>query len=109
MAGQIELIDEDKFKRVCVCVCARVCARVCVCMCVLRVRVCVCSVFGHISYRSDWELVKVDFRQSFSRQCTEEDYEPWTLTDLQVHTHTHSQMHMVGSTLFYSYIFNGFI
>ncbi|KAK0139771.1 VPS10 domain-containing receptor SorCS2 [Merluccius polli] len=43
----------------------------------------VMTVFGHISYRSDWELVKVDFRQSFSRQCTEEDYEPWTLTDLQ--------------------------
>ncbi|XP_030194573.1 VPS10 domain-containing receptor SorCS2 isoform X4 [Gadus morhua] len=43
----------------------------------------VMTVFGHISYRSDWELVKVDFRQSFSRQCTEEDYDPWTLTDLQ--------------------------
>ncbi|KAJ3585218.1 hypothetical protein NHX12_013939 [Muraenolepis orangiensis] len=34
-------------------------------------------------YRSDWELVKVDFRQSFSRQCTEDDYESWTLTDMQ--------------------------
>ncbi|XP_041840428.1 VPS10 domain-containing receptor SorCS2-like [Melanotaenia boesemani] len=40
-------------------------------------------VFGHISYRSDWELVKVDFRQSFPRQCTESDYESWQLTDLQ--------------------------
>ncbi|MED6293788.1 VPS10 domain-containing receptor SorCS2, partial [Characodon lateralis] len=40
-------------------------------------------VFGHISYRSDWELVKVDFRQSFPRQCTELDYESWQLTDLQ--------------------------
>lgn len=46
--------------------------------------VCVFSVFGHISYRSDWELVKVDFRQSFPRQCTELDYESWQLTDLQV-------------------------
>uniref|UniRef100_A0A3Q2QHA8 VPS10 domain-containing receptor SorCS2 n=1 Tax=Fundulus heteroclitus TaxID=8078 RepID=A0A3Q2QHA8_FUNHE len=43
----------------------------------------VMTVFGHISYRSDWELVKVDFRQSFSRQCTESDYESWQLTDLQ--------------------------
>uniref|UniRef100_A0A6Q2ZN89 VPS10 domain-containing receptor SorCS2 n=1 Tax=Esox lucius TaxID=8010 RepID=A0A6Q2ZN89_ESOLU len=43
----------------------------------------VMTVFGHISYRSDWELVKVDFRQSFSRQCTEVDYDSWKLTDLQ--------------------------
>ncbi|XP_061619862.1 VPS10 domain-containing receptor SorCS2 isoform X3 [Phyllopteryx taeniolatus] len=43
----------------------------------------VMTVFGHISYRSDWELVKVDFRQSFPRQCAEDDYESWQLTDLQ--------------------------
>nr|XP_033465773.1 VPS10 domain-containing receptor SorCS2 isoform X2 [Epinephelus lanceolatus] len=43
----------------------------------------VMTVFGHISYRSDWELVKVDFRQSFPRQCTESDYESWQLTGLQ--------------------------
>ncbi|XP_049598822.1 VPS10 domain-containing receptor SorCS2 isoform X2 [Syngnathus scovelli] len=43
----------------------------------------VMTVFGHISYRSDWELVKVDFRQSFPRQCAEADYESWQLTDLQ--------------------------
>ncbi|MEQ2159020.1 hypothetical protein GOODEAATRI_018180, partial [Goodea atripinnis] len=45
-------------------------------------------VFGHISYRSDWELVKVDFRQSFPRQCTESDYESWQLTDLQGKSYT---------------------
>nr|XP_023681206.1 VPS10 domain-containing receptor SorCS2 isoform X2 [Paramormyrops kingsleyae] len=43
----------------------------------------VMTVFGHISYRSDWELVKVDFRQSFPRQCTEADYDSWRLTDPQ--------------------------
>ncbi|XP_031730173.1 VPS10 domain-containing receptor SorCS2 isoform X5 [Anarrhichthys ocellatus] len=43
----------------------------------------VMTVFGHISYRSDWELVKVDFRQSFPHQCTESEYELWKLTDLQ--------------------------
>lgn len=62
------------------------------CVHVLSV-VCVRSVFGHISYRSDWELVKVDFRQSFPRQCTESDYDSWQLTDLQVmptHTYTHT-------------------
>lgn len=42
------------------------------------------SVFGHISFRSDWELVKVDFRPSFSRPCSEEDYSSWDLANLQV-------------------------
>lgn len=42
------------------------------------------SIFGHISFRSDWELVKVDFRPSFSRPCGEEDYSSWDLTNLQV-------------------------
>uniref|UniRef100_A0A8C6WAY8 VPS10 domain-containing receptor SorCS2 n=1 Tax=Nannospalax galili TaxID=1026970 RepID=A0A8C6WAY8_NANGA len=43
----------------------------------------VMTVFGHISFRSDWELVKVDFRPSFPRQCVEDDYSSWDLTDLQ--------------------------
>uniref|UniRef100_A0A8I3N981 VPS10 domain-containing receptor SorCS2 n=1 Tax=Canis lupus familiaris TaxID=9615 RepID=A0A8I3N981_CANLF len=43
----------------------------------------VMTVFGHISFRSDWELVKVDFRPSFSRQCSEDDYGSWDLTDLK--------------------------
>ena len=42
------------------------------------------SVFGHISFRSDWELVKVDFRPSFPRQCSEDDYGSWHLSDLKV-------------------------
>ncbi|XP_036083360.1 VPS10 domain-containing receptor SorCS2 isoform X1 [Rousettus aegyptiacus] len=43
----------------------------------------VMTIFGHISFRSDWELVKVDFRPSFSRPCGEEDYSSWDLTNLQ--------------------------
>ncbi|XP_047654266.1 VPS10 domain-containing receptor SorCS2 isoform X2 [Phacochoerus africanus] len=43
----------------------------------------VMTVFGHISFRSDWELVKVDFRPSFSRQCSDQDYSSWDLTNLQ--------------------------
>ncbi|KAF7706801.1 hypothetical protein HF521_020055 [Silurus meridionalis] len=43
----------------------------------------VMTVFGHISYRSDWELVKVDFRQAFPQQCNEDDYDSWILTNLQ--------------------------
>lgn len=61
----------------------------------------VSRVFGHISYRSDWELVKVDFRQSFPQACTEDDYGSWQLTDLQVtrahiraHAYTHTYTHV---------------
>ncbi|XP_044136565.1 VPS10 domain-containing receptor SorCS2 [Bufo gargarizans] len=43
----------------------------------------VMTVFGHISYRSEWELVKVDFRPSFIRECTEEDYDSWDLSNTQ--------------------------
>ncbi|XP_063086286.1 VPS10 domain-containing receptor SorCS2 isoform X3 [Cavia porcellus] len=43
----------------------------------------VMTVFGHISFRSDWELVKVDFRPSFSRLCSEDDYGSWDLASLQ--------------------------
>ncbi|XP_060044496.1 VPS10 domain-containing receptor SorCS2 isoform X2 [Erinaceus europaeus] len=43
----------------------------------------VMTVFGHISFRSDWELVKVDFRPLFPRPCTEADYSAWDLADLQ--------------------------
>uniref|UniRef100_A0A673T0W9 Sortilin related VPS10 domain containing receptor 2 n=1 Tax=Suricata suricatta TaxID=37032 RepID=A0A673T0W9_SURSU len=43
----------------------------------------VMTVFGHISFRSDWELVKVDFRPSFSRPCREGDYSSWHLSDLK--------------------------
>ncbi|XP_062069475.1 VPS10 domain-containing receptor SorCS2 isoform X1 [Lepus europaeus] len=43
----------------------------------------VMTVFGHISFRSDWELVKVDFRPSFPRQCSESDYSAWDLSSLQ--------------------------
>ncbi|XP_053560140.1 VPS10 domain-containing receptor SorCS2 [Bombina bombina] len=43
----------------------------------------VMTVFGHISYRSDWELVKVDFRSTFPRECTEDDYDSWNLSTPQ--------------------------
>uniref|UniRef100_A0A8C6NGF2 VPS10 domain-containing receptor SorCS2 n=1 Tax=Melopsittacus undulatus TaxID=13146 RepID=A0A8C6NGF2_MELUD len=40
-------------------------------------------IFGLISFSQDWELVKVDFRPSFPRECTDDDYESWELTNLQ--------------------------
>ncbi|XP_055500845.1 VPS10 domain-containing receptor SorCS2 isoform X2 [Leucoraja erinacea] len=39
----------------------------------------VMTIFGHISFRSDWELVKVDFRPSFHRHCLPDDYDSWDL------------------------------
>uniref|UniRef100_A0AAY4DML3 PKD domain-containing protein n=1 Tax=Denticeps clupeoides TaxID=299321 RepID=A0AAY4DML3_9TELE len=39
----------------------------------------VIMLFGHFSYRSEWQLIKVDYRGLFSRQCSEGDYQPWYL------------------------------
>lgn len=36
-------------------------------------------VFGHFSLRSEWQLVKVDYKSLFSRRCTKEDFETWHL------------------------------
>ncbi|XP_035256981.1 VPS10 domain-containing receptor SorCS1-like isoform X2 [Anguilla anguilla] len=36
-------------------------------------------IFGHVSHRSEWQLVKIDFRSIFNRRCTEEDYQTWHL------------------------------
>uniref|UniRef100_A0A8I3W028 VPS10 domain-containing receptor SorCS3 n=1 Tax=Callithrix jacchus TaxID=9483 RepID=A0A8I3W028_CALJA len=37
------------------------------------------TVFGHFSLRSEWQLVKVDYKSIFSRRCTKEDYQTWHL------------------------------
>uniref|UniRef100_A0A8C8RJX9 Sortilin related VPS10 domain containing receptor 1 n=1 Tax=Pelusios castaneus TaxID=367368 RepID=A0A8C8RJX9_9SAUR len=37
------------------------------------------TVFGHFSHRSEWQLVKVDYKSIFDRRCGEEDYRPWQL------------------------------
>ncbi|XP_030308973.1 VPS10 domain-containing receptor SorCS1 [Calypte anna] len=37
------------------------------------------TVFGHFSHRSEWHLVKVDYKSIFDRRCAEEDYRPWQL------------------------------
>ncbi|EGW13924.1 VPS10 domain-containing receptor SorCS3 [Cricetulus griseus] len=37
------------------------------------------TVFGHFSLRSEWQLVKVDYKSIFSRRCTKEDFETWHL------------------------------
>ncbi|GCC21284.1 hypothetical protein chiPu_0019751, partial [Chiloscyllium punctatum] len=39
----------------------------------------VMTVFGHVSHRSDWQLVKVDYRSIFSTRCNEIDFHSWEL------------------------------
>ena len=39
----------------------------------------ICRVFGHFSHRSEWQLVKVDYKSIFDRRCAEEDYRAWQL------------------------------
>ncbi|XP_031410365.1 VPS10 domain-containing receptor SorCS1 isoform X1 [Meleagris gallopavo] len=37
------------------------------------------TVFGHFSHRSEWQLVKIDYKTIFDRRCAEEDYWTWQL------------------------------
>ncbi|CAB1343669.1 unnamed protein product, partial [Coregonus sp. 'balchen'] len=37
------------------------------------------TIFGHFSHRSEWQLVKIDFRPIFNRRCTTDDYQTWQL------------------------------
>ncbi|KAL2102379.1 hypothetical protein ACEWY4_001547 [Coilia grayii] len=37
------------------------------------------TIFGHVSHRSEWQLVKIDFRSIFNRRCTDGDYQTWHL------------------------------
>ncbi|XP_064171151.1 VPS10 domain-containing receptor SorCS1 isoform X1 [Anguilla rostrata] len=39
------------------------------------------TIFGHFSHRSEWQLVKIDFRSIFNRRCMEGDYQTWHLHD----------------------------
>ncbi|XP_016344647.1 VPS10 domain-containing receptor SorCS1-like, partial [Sinocyclocheilus anshuiensis] len=43
------------------------------------------TIFGHVSHRSEWQLVKIDFRSIFNRRCIESDYVPWDLHDQGEH------------------------
>ena len=51
----------------------------------------ICRVFGHFSHRSEWQLVKVDYKSIFDRRCAEEDYRPW-----QLHSQVGGRVSWVG-------------
>uniref|UniRef100_A0AAX7SEW5 PKD domain-containing protein n=1 Tax=Astatotilapia calliptera TaxID=8154 RepID=A0AAX7SEW5_ASTCA len=35
--------------------------------------------FGHFSHRSEWQLIKIDYKGLFSRRCMDGDYQTWYL------------------------------
>ncbi|ETE62975.1 VPS10 domain-containing receptor SorCS3, partial [Ophiophagus hannah] len=37
------------------------------------------TIFGHLNLRSEWQLVKVDYKSIFSRRCTKDDFQSWHL------------------------------
>ncbi|XP_051502906.1 VPS10 domain-containing receptor SorCS3-like [Myxocyprinus asiaticus] len=37
------------------------------------------TFFGHFSYHSDWQLIKIDYRSLFGRKCTDGDFQTWHL------------------------------
>ncbi|XP_077469559.1 VPS10 domain-containing receptor SorCS1-like isoform X1 [Stigmatopora argus] len=37
------------------------------------------TIFGHFSHRSEWQLVKIDFRSIFQHRCARDDYVTWRL------------------------------
>uniref|UniRef100_A0A8C9FY82 VPS10 domain-containing protein n=1 Tax=Pavo cristatus TaxID=9049 RepID=A0A8C9FY82_PAVCR len=45
------------------------------------------TIFGHFSLRSEWQLVKVDYKPIFSRRCNKDDYQTW---------HLHNQLNPVN-------------
>ncbi|XP_062866910.1 VPS10 domain-containing receptor SorCS3 [Trichomycterus rosablanca] len=37
------------------------------------------TFFGHFSDRSEWQLIKIDYKSLFTKRCTEGDYQTWHL------------------------------
>ncbi|XP_077586040.1 VPS10 domain-containing receptor SorCS3-like [Stigmatopora nigra] len=37
------------------------------------------TFFGHFSHRSEWQLMKIDYKGLFSQRCMDGDYQTWTL------------------------------
>uniref|UniRef100_A0A3B4US96 Sortilin related VPS10 domain containing receptor 3b n=1 Tax=Seriola dumerili TaxID=41447 RepID=A0A3B4US96_SERDU len=37
------------------------------------------TFFGHFSHRSEWQLIKIDYKGLFSRRCMDGDYQTWHL------------------------------
>uniref|UniRef100_A0AAQ4RB47 Sortilin related VPS10 domain containing receptor 3 n=1 Tax=Gasterosteus aculeatus aculeatus TaxID=481459 RepID=A0AAQ4RB47_GASAC len=37
------------------------------------------TFFGHFSHRSEWQLIKIDYKGLFNRRCMDGDYQKWHL------------------------------
>uniref|UniRef100_A0A8C6TQ09 Sortilin related VPS10 domain containing receptor 3b n=1 Tax=Neogobius melanostomus TaxID=47308 RepID=A0A8C6TQ09_9GOBI len=52
------------------------------------------TFFGHFSYRSEWQLIKIDYKGIFSRRCMDGDYQTW-------HLHYNGELCVMGEKQVY--------
>ncbi|TNM99316.1 hypothetical protein fugu_012349 [Takifugu bimaculatus] len=52
------------------------------------------TFFGHFSHRSEWQLIKIDYKGLFSRRCMDGDYQMW-------HLHYKGEMCVMGEKQVY--------
>ncbi|XP_048046802.1 LOW QUALITY PROTEIN: VPS10 domain-containing receptor SorCS3 [Megalobrama amblycephala] len=52
------------------------------------------TFFGHFSYHSDWQLIKIDYSSLFGRKCTDGDFQTW-------HLHNKGEMCVMGEKQMY--------
>uniref|UniRef100_A0A8C4HZL4 Sortilin related VPS10 domain containing receptor 3b n=1 Tax=Dicentrarchus labrax TaxID=13489 RepID=A0A8C4HZL4_DICLA len=52
------------------------------------------TFFGHFSHRSEWQLIKIDYKGLFSRRCMDGDYQTW-------HLHNKGELCVMGEKQIY--------
>uniref|UniRef100_A0A4W5PMF7 PKD domain-containing protein n=1 Tax=Hucho hucho TaxID=62062 RepID=A0A4W5PMF7_9TELE len=52
------------------------------------------TFFGHFSHRSEWQLIKIDYKSIFNRKCTEGDFQTW-------HLHNKGELCVMGQKQIY--------
>ncbi|KAE8280724.1 VPS10 domain-containing receptor SorCS3 Precursor [Larimichthys crocea] len=52
------------------------------------------TFFGHFSHRSEWQLIKIDYKGLFSRRCMDGDYQTW-------HLHNKRELCVMGEKQIY--------
>uniref|UniRef100_A0A3Q3JX12 PKD domain-containing protein n=1 Tax=Monopterus albus TaxID=43700 RepID=A0A3Q3JX12_MONAL len=52
------------------------------------------TFFGHFGHRSEWQLIKIDYKGLFSRRCMDGDYQTW-------HLHNKGELCVMGEKQIY--------
>ncbi|XP_036980487.1 VPS10 domain-containing receptor SorCS3 isoform X1 [Acanthopagrus latus] len=52
------------------------------------------TFFGHFSHRSEWQLIKINYKGLFSRRCMDGDYQTW-------HLHNKGELCVMGEKQIY--------